>query len=368
MKILHVMAGAEFGGAETAFVDICLAMHESGSNILIVTRANDLRVRKLRDAGITVHTLPFGGKIDIYTKWKLTKIIKSFKPDIIQCWMSRAPTKVPRWNEKMGIKAYSIVARMGGYYKMKYYKSADYFVANTPDISSYIHKQGINKNNIRYISNYTQIEPVKTSISKADLNTPEDATVLIALGRLHTVKAFDTLIKTASQLNNVYVWIAGEGEERDKLQKLAQELDCADRIKFLGWRDDRAALFEAADICVMPSRFEPFGNVFIQAWAQKIPLVISKSEGPSQFIRDGIDCLAFDIDDEEGMKAAIEKLINDPKLAKKLVQNGFEHFQKSFTKEQCVAEYFEYYRQISEKAKPPQQIHLARQSNFQLSF
>ena len=349
MKILQVMAGAEFGGAETAFVDICIALHEAGENVVVATRPNDIRVPKLRDAGIVVHTLPFGGKVDVFSKWKLRKIIKDFEPDIVQCWMSRAPTKVPRWKPSIGIKPYSVVARMGGYYKMKRYKSAEYFVGNTPDIARYICGQGIIEDHVRHINNYAGVESVDKPVSRADFDTPEDAPLLLSLGRLHPVKAFDTLIEVVAQIEGAYLWIGGEGDEREFLQALARDLGCDERVKLLGWRDDRAALFAASDICVFPSRFEPFGTVFIQAWAQRVPLVVSKSDGPKQFVRDGEDALMFDVDDHMGMKAAIERLIADQKLGKELVENGFKRYQNEFTKEQCVADYLAFYHDILEK-------------------
>jgi hypothetical protein len=77
MKILQIMAGAGRGGAETAFVDITTALHEAGETIEIVTRANDIRVPALRAAGIIVHTLPFGGRVDVFTRWRLRSIIKN---------------------------------------------------------------------------------------------------------------------------------------------------------------------------------------------------------------------------------------------------------------------------------------------------
>jgi len=108
-------------------------------------------------------------------------------------------------------------------------------------------------------------------------------------------------------------------------------------------------LFDAADICVMPSRFEPFGNVFIQAWAQKIPLVISKSEGPKQFVRDGHDAIMFDVDDVDGLKTAIERMITDKKLAQNLVENGFKRYENEFTRAQCVAGYLDFYHFIMKR-------------------
>jgi len=345
------MAGGEFGGAETAFVDICIALHESGEDVVVATRANDLRVPKLKQAGITVYTLPFGSRVDVYSRWKLTKIIKSFEPDIVQSWMSRAGMKIPRWRKSMGIKRYAVVARMGGYYKMKYYKTADYFVGNTPDIARYIRDEGIAENRVRHISNYTDIEVADHAASRAQLNTPDDAPLLIALGRLHRVKAFDVLIEAVSQLEGVHLWIAGEGQEREALEDQIRDLGCENRVKLLGWRDDRAALFKAADVCVMPSRFEPFGNVFIQAWAQRTPLVISKSEGPRQFVRDGQDALMVDVDDVAGFKDAIAKIVADDSLALKLVENGFKRYEAEFTKAQCVTAYLDFYHNILKSAE-----------------
>tara|TARA_R110002111_G_scaffold210239_1_gene274051 strand:+ start:708 stop:950 length:243 start_codon:yes stop_codon:yes gene_type:complete len=76
MKILQLLAGAKTGGAETAFVDSCIAMAQNGFDIEVATRANDIRVPRLRAAGIKTYILPFGSKIDLYTSWKLARIIK----------------------------------------------------------------------------------------------------------------------------------------------------------------------------------------------------------------------------------------------------------------------------------------------------
>ncbi len=63
MKILQVMAGNDHGGAETAFVDMCIAMRDAGMTIEVATRDSPVRVPVLEKAGIKVHKLPFGGPI-----------------------------------------------------------------------------------------------------------------------------------------------------------------------------------------------------------------------------------------------------------------------------------------------------------------
>lgn len=346
MRILQVMAGGEHGGAETAFVDMCIALNEAGQDVEVVTRPNDIRVTRLIEAGLTVHTLPFGGKFDVFTKYKIGKIIKAFKPEIVQGWMSRGCSKIPAWKSSMGVPRYYVVARLGGYYKMKYFKTAEYFAAITPDIKKYLRKEGVAPECVCQINNFAETEHVSKPINRADYGTPDNKPLLLGLGRLHPAKAFDTLIKATAAVPEVHLWIAGEGPQREELEALIETLGVGPRVKLLGWRADRAALFQAVDICVFSSRYEPFGTVFVQSWAQKTPLITARSDGPRQFVRDGEDGLVVDIDDVEGMSAAIEKVIQNNDLRDNLVKNGYARYMGEFTKEKCVQAYLDYYRDM----------------------
>lgn len=346
MKILQVMAGGEHGGAETAFVDMCLALHEGGSEIEVVTRSNAVRVPALQKAGIKVHALPFGGKMDVFTGWKLGRIIKDFSPLIVQTWMGRATQKTPNWKALKSPQQYVTVARLGGYYNMRNFKSADYFIANTEDIKRHILEGGIKENRVRVITNFAPVEGIETPVRKIDLDTPEDAPVLLALGRLHINKAHDVLLRALVHLPGVYAWIAGEGDERAALEKLAAELNVADRVRFLGWRTDRAALLAACDICVFVSRIEPFGNVYVQAWAAKVPVVVSDAAGMQQYCHNGQDCLMVPREDAEATAQAVLQLLQDTSLQQKLVAGGYETYKAGFTKERSVSNYLDFYLEI----------------------
>lgn len=309
------MGGGRDGGAETAFVDMSVAMHEAGETIEVITRAHKGRVDRLKAAGIAVHLLPFGGATDFKTKRQMRRIIKTFKPDIVQTWMSRATLKTPRWIKSIGIGRYLVVARLGGYYKLKYFKSADYFATITPDIKTYLVNNGIEAGRIAHINNFAETEGAGVPIDRADYGVPEDAPLLLGLGRLHPSKAFDVLIDAVARIPHAHLWIAGEGPSRAQLEAQIKTLGVENRVQLLGWRDDRAALFDAVNICVFSSRYEPFGTVFVQAWANRVPLVTTTADGPRQFVRDGEDGLIVEIDDVEAMRGAIEHLIKNQSLA-----------------------------------------------------
>ncbi len=346
LRILQIMAGAAHGGAEAAFVDMCVALKEAGQDVVVITRPHEKREAVFRAAGIPTHLLPFGGALDFITRIKIKRIIKAFRPDIVQTWMSRAAQKTPRWSASMGIPQYFVLSRLGGYYKISHFKETDFFVGNTPDIKRFLIDEGVPADRAEHINNFAEIEIAEKPVTRSDEKTPDDAKLIVALGRLHTAKAFDTLMRSVTNHPQVHVWIAGEGPLRTELEELRAELGLENRVRFLGWRDDRAALLQAADLCVVPSRFEPFGNVFVQAWSQKTPLITTASEGPRQYVRDGEDALMVPVDDVAALSGAIGRALNDPALCARMVENGYARFMREFTKDQSVGQYMALYRSM----------------------
>ena len=346
MKILQVMAGGQHGGAETAFVDMCLAMHEAGQDLEVVTRPNPIRVTRLIEGGLKVHMLPFGGKIDFYTPWAIKKIIQKAKPDIVQTWMSRAAQKTPNWRASKTNKKYAAVARLGGYYKISHFKNMDYFVSISPDLKRHIESGGIASDKVQHINNFAETEKDAVPVKRSDLDTPEEATVILTLARLHESKALDVALDALVDLPQAYLWMAGEGPLRQELENHAQKIGVADRVRFLGWRNDRAALLQAADICAFISRVEPFGTVFAQSWANKTPVIVSDADGPKQFCHDEEDSLVIPKDNIRALVEAINKISNDKILQMNLVQNGYQRYLNEFTKEKSVQAYLGYYQKI----------------------
>ena len=346
MKILQVMAGAPEGGAETAFIDFCIAQKQSGEDVIVATRPNRIRVPALERENIPVYQYPFGGKVDVYTPFALRRLIAREKPQIVQAWMARAAAKIPEWHGDERDKPYRVVSRLGNYYKIKNFKQTDYFTTITPMIREYLIENGVHPDAVRQINNFAETEADTTPLSRSEFDTPEDAPVLLTLSRLHDAKGLDILIKALADLPGVYLWLAGDGPLRIELVSLAKKTGVADRVKFLGWRTDRAALLEAADVLVFPSRFEPFGTTFVQAWAHKVPLVTSDADGPRQFVKDGEDGLIVPRDDVEQLRHAIDRVISNPDLKKSLVEKGYRRYEGEFTKDKCLHEYMDFYQDI----------------------
>ena len=344
MRVMQVMAGGGHGGAETFFVDLVCALQRAGLDQRAVIRRNPERAEILHRSGVPLCERRFGGPLDLLTKPALRREIAAFKPDIVQTWMVRATQACPPGR-------FVHVGWLGGYYKPPRFAACDRIVGVTQDIVDHMRAAGWPEARSHYLPTFAVCEPAGP-IDRAEFGTPEDVPLLLALGRLHVKKAFDILLKSLVSVPKAWLWIAGEGELRAKLEALAAELGVADRVRFLGWRYDREALLATADICVFPSRYEPFGTVTIEAWACQTPLVAAASAGPAGVIHDGEDALLVPVDDVAALAAAINRILDSPELARNLVAAGLRRYSAEFTEAACVNRYLAFYRGLlAEPAK-----------------
>jgi len=344
MRVVQVMAGAQYGGAEAFFVRLVIGLHKAGLDQRVVIRKNDQRAAAFRAVGIEPVELSFGGRFDFKTGLMLKRQLREFHPHAVLTWMNRATSKMPK--RRPADLDYVLAARMGGYYNLKYYRNCDHLIGNTEDICDYLKKEGWPPERTHYLPNFVAADH-RLPASRADLHIPARAKMILTLGRLHTNKAFDTLIRAMANVPDAYLVIAGEGPEREALTNLALGLGVRPRIRMLGWREDVPELMAACDLFVCPSRHEPLGNVVIEGWAQNRPVVAAASQGPVSLIKDGVDGLLTPIDDASAMAVTIKKVLADDMLADDLAQAGRLRYEREFTEGQVVKRYLDFFQEIA---------------------
>jgi glycosyltransferase involved in cell wall biosynthesis len=340
MKLLQIMAGAPHGGAEAFFERLVRAFAARGVDQHVVIRENARRKALLAKGGVDAVEIPFGGWFDRRTVHALADLTESLAPDIALTWMNRATRAYARAMSGRTVRPVHI-ARLGGYYDLKYYRGCDYLIGNTKEIVTYLVGEGWPAGRATYMPNFVDATPAE-AVARASLETPEDATLLVALGRLHENKAFDVLIEALAGLENHWLWLAGVGPLEARLREQAAAAGVLDRVRFLGWRDNVAALLAAADILVCPSRHEPLGNVVIEAWAHRVPVVACASQGPSQLIDDGVNGLLVPIDHADGLAAAISR-IGEAGIAAGLVEAGEAAYRRDYSEAVVVDAYLDFF-------------------------
>jgi glycosyltransferase involved in cell wall biosynthesis len=332
MSVLHLLGTAGDGGAETYFVDLVTALRRAGVGEAAAIRRHPGREAALRAAGVPVKTLGFGGPLDILTKTAAAGYGQLQGAKLMLAWMNRAARHTPKG-------PWARIGRLGGYYNLKYYAGFEELVANTEDIAEWIVSQGWPAGRVRCIPNFAAAPPQGAPLDRASLDTPADAPLLLAMGRLHESKAHDVSLQALAELPDAYLWIAGVGPLETKLKAMAQALGVQSRVRFLGWRTDPSALYRAADVCVFPSRYEPLGNVVIQAWAHGLPVVAAASQGPKALIENERDGLLVPVDDPAALAEGVRRILAEPTLASQFTARGLGRVAAEFSEAAVVAQW-----------------------------
>ncbi|VGO20198.1 glycosyltransferase [Pontiella sulfatireligans] len=345
MKLMQILLSQSEAGAETYFEKVAVAFAKDKSiNQRLVIEAQPSRESRLTSAGVAFGTLPMGpvGKVLLYNPC-LKREIAKFKPDLILTWVNRA-------SRKCSLTDAVVVGRLGGYYDVGNYTKCDHLIVNTPDLVRHVVSNGWPEDKVSMISNFGEL-PEELEVTEALPPIPDGHKVLLTLGRLHDKKALDTLIKAMPLIPDATLLIAGTGELQAKLEVLAADLGVADRVFFLGLRKDIRGLFNLADVCVFPSRFEPLGNVVLEAWSTGTPVVAAASTGPTWLIDHEKSGLLFAIDDAEQCASEVNRVLANPELGTALAESGRAEFNQRFSMDVIMDQYKALFRRLIAEKK-----------------
>ncbi|MCX2560871.1 glycosyltransferase [Acetobacter farinalis] len=321
IRVAHVMAGAATGGAELFFERLCIAQASSGLSVLPLIRKDAARAERLVTGGTRPRELKFGGLTDWRTRPQLRAHLKQFAPRVTVAWMNRAARFTPQGD-------WILAGRLGGFYDLSYYRRCTHLIGNTHGLVRWMREQGWPHERTHYLPNFATELAHTPPVRPAGL--PPDVPFLLALGRLHTNKAFDVLIRAMAHLPGVWLVIAGEGPERAALEDLARKEGVADRVLMPGWATQPGGLIRACTALVCPSRHEPLGNVVIEGFSAATPVVAAASQGPTELIRSGENGLLAPLEDDRALAHQLAAVLEDPALARTLAAAGRADFEKTF--------------------------------------
>ena len=265
---------------------------------------------------------------------KVRRIVREWKPTVMMAWGPRAARLIP--NAPGSVR----LARLGDPPRhLKYYHNCDVIVGNTPDIVQRAIERGWNRT-VATITNFprhTRVVPC----SRSRMRTPDDAYVISSAGRFVDIKGFDCLIRATAKVPNAWLWLLGDGLLKRELQSLVSRLDLDSRVRFPGWVEEPMNYIAASNVVVVPSRYEALGNVVLEAWQTGVPVIATRSKGPSWLITDQEDGLLVDIDAIDDLALAMTAVQQDSALVQKLSAGGKSRIAKDFSRDRIVAQYLE---------------------------
>ena len=331
-RVLHLHFGKE-GGAERFFVNLAKAFGRRGVEQRFVIRPDRTWTGDIAPLGPIIENnyrrLSLSAPI---LEWRVRRLCRTWRPDAIMAWMPRAARLIPDWPEAVKF------TRLGDFPRhLEHFGNCDALVGNTPDIGVHCRKIGW-KRPMLTITNFARpVEP--QPVPRAAHETPEDAFLIAAAGRFVPRKGMDLAIRAAARIPGAWLWLIGDGQEREALEGLARTEGIAERTRFIGWVDEPIHHIAAADALAMASRHEPLGNVVLEAWQARVPVVSTRSEGPGWYMIDGENGALVEIDDLDAFTDRLAALRGDRDMAARFVAGGSARLEEVFSEEQVVGNY-----------------------------
>lgn len=185
---------------------------------------------------------------------------------------------------------------------------------------------------------------------RQQFEVPAGRLVVGAMGRLSPEKAFNNLIRATGQLLqeglDIELWIAGEGDSKEDLDKLIKHLGLGNRVKLLGFISDTIKLYHAMDLFVLSSLREGLPNVVLEAMSLSVPVVSTRVAGVPNLIDDrqtGLLCPVGNIDELAG---AMRRALADSSLREQLADQGRVRIEKQYSFTQRMSRIKAIYDQV----------------------
>jgi len=192
-----------------------------------------------------------------------------------------------------------------------------------------------------------RFRPIPVEVAKAHIGIPQERKLILFVGRIEPLKGIETLFRAIAILaketpcfcDNICVSIiGGEGEateatrsaEEERLRELREQLELRDLVTFLGSKDQDALpyYYSAAYVVVVPSYYESFGMVAVEAMACGVPVIASKAGGLMYTIQDGLTGLLFPSNSPAALAEKLCMLLDEPELRDKMGENARQWAQR----------------------------------------
>jgi glycosyltransferase involved in cell wall biosynthesis len=168
-----------------------------------------------------------------------------------------------------------------------------------------------------------------------------------AIGRLTAQKGFDVLLRALVDVPAASLAIVGDGDERGRLEALAQELGIADRTSFPGWSEEPRRLLADFDVFALPSRFEGFPLSVLEAQLAEVPVVATDVGSVREAVVPGKTGLLVAADEPSALAAALDALVGDPERRRRLGRAGREHVLARFTAIHMARRFERLYKELT---------------------
>jgi glycosyltransferase involved in cell wall biosynthesis len=378
MKVLHIISSGGMYGAEAVILNLSrtigAGMHSSVLGVFANSANPNLQLHEAAaKQDIESHLIPCNGQIDRGTIAAIRDLAKRTNANVVHAHGYKADIYVYLALRNSGVP---LVSTCHTWYDtdrmLLLYGMLDRFVlrsyarvvAVSDEVRQRLLKAGVREHKIRLVRNGIDLRPfigAAPSLRQELVPAPNAALIVGLVGRLAWEKGVDVLLQAAlrvlADLPAARFVVVGEGPDREKLERLIDELKLRGNVSMLGRREDMPGVYASLDVMVSSSRQEGLPMAILEGMASGLPLVATAvGEVPTVVQNDRTGVLVAP-DDVEGLAAAIAALLRDPARRKRLGAAARQLIEDEYSAERMTADYLRVYDEAIEASTSPRQGH-----------
>jgi glycosyltransferase involved in cell wall biosynthesis len=335
-KVCFVLPSLNGGGAERAAVQILNGLDPNQWDRSMFLFAREGPYLAEVDPSIAITSA------DTASRWGRWRALRSFiareRPDLVMAFLSffsalsaarAANTRAKvvfnlqtpmsafltdadyHWRRSWHQAAFAAVARVG-------YAAADLIIATSHGVARDLTGAfGIDPDRIRVLANPVDLDRVRAAIAEpidAAILPPGDAPLIVAAGRLAEAKNYPLMIDAFAMLRQrmpARLCILGQGELEGELRQLIVARGLSGSVSLAGFQANPWKYIAKADVFLLTSRYEGFGNVLIEAMACGVPVVATASAGTRDIVQSGTDGVLIEAHTASAIADVLFRLLSD---------------------------------------------------------
>ena len=344
IHVVHGVLSLDLGGLERLVLDLIRTGRDKGyRNSVVCIDRPGLLARAAAALGAEVHCLGNESERSLATG-RATELFDHIKPDVLHTHQIGALWHLGRAARARGITIVHtehsdhVGLARGWRSKLKsrwwWYAAgrlAQRFCCVSEDIARSVRRWGtVGSGKVVVIPNGVDTDLYDASKQRTGIRhalaIPEDARVIGTVGRLNEVKRQDLLVRAFARVHakhaGTWLLLVGDGPERSRLERLANELGIFGRTVFAGYQSRTEHFLSAMDVFALSSRHEGLPLALLEAWAAGLPVVSSAVGGIPQVVEHDRSGLLFESGNEAALANALSRLLDRPQLAAELGAAG----------------------------------------------
>lgn len=350
MFSIHIDTAKTWRGGQRQVLLTVFGLRERGHRTVLVAHPEGELAARASEGHDLIRLAP-RAEVDLHAAWKLSRIIKKMRPDIVHAHDPHAVAMASLALSFMTsgtcpaiVASRRVAFHLKGHAFSRWkYHQVDCFVAASNAIRAMLIGDGIDGDRVVTVYEGIDLHRVQAEPAAnihAEFWLPTHAPVVGAVAALTQEKGHKYLIEAAAlvvrDVPDTRFVILGEGELRPSLERQVKELRLEKHVVLPGFRADILSFIQSFDLFVMSSLFEGLGTSLLDAMALSKAIVASDTGGIPEVVSHGETGLLVAPRDARELASAIVTLLKDPERREKMARAGLERVGRLFSAEQMV--------------------------------